>query len=233
MYACGALISFLMFNLFQLAELFLEDAAAEEGVEEMVGVDVHAETLVPTEVEELLGLEHGFLAVGAGEGGYVELEDDAELVEMAVVLHVHVLVALGVGEDGGVAALTDALEQLLHLVGGIEIAGLYEDEAVVEGEEVVGLEALLEEVVHHVLGGEAELDSSFVLGEEGVEALAEVGGGIGHVFHDVWGEHDALHAFLLEPVEDLEGALEVLDAVVDAGEYVAVPVGEPGEEAAA
>ena len=77
----------------------------------MVGVDVHAETLVPTEVEELLRLEHGFLAVSTGEGGHVELEDDAELVEMAVVLHVHVLVALGVGEDGGVAALTDALER--------------------------------------------------------------------------------------------------------------------------
>ena len=121
----------------------------------------------------------------------------------------------------------------MGFVGGIEIAGLYEDEAVVKGEQVVGLEALLEEVVHHVLSGEAELDASFILGEEGVEALAEVGGGVGHVFHDVGGEHDALHAFLFESVEDLEGALEVFYAVVDAGEYVAVPVGEPGEEAAA
>ncbi len=76
------------------------------------------------------------------------------------------------------------------------------------------------------------MDVAGVLGKEVVEALTEVGGSVGHVFHDMGGEHHPGDAFFLEPVEDAEGTLEVLHAVVHAWKDVAVPVGETVEEPA-
>lgn len=60
--------------------------------------------------EKHLGFLLGGFAVEAGEGGEVELELDAGLLELAVVGGGHVEVAFGVGEDGVVACRLDALQ---------------------------------------------------------------------------------------------------------------------------
>ncbi len=127
----------------------------KEGIKKVIRMDVHAESLIPIALEQLLRLVHGYLAVGTGKGGNVELEDDSVLVEPFVIFHVHILVTLGVGEDRGVTVLTDALKQFFHLEGRVEVAGLHKEETVVEGEKVARLETLLEEVIKHVLGTKA------------------------------------------------------------------------------
>ena len=100
------------------------------------------------------------------------------------------------------------------------------------GEEVAGFEAAVEEGVEHVLGGEVEADGAVISGFEFREAGAEGGGGVGDILHDVGGEPDFADADFLVVGEDFEGALHGADAVVDAGENVAVPVGGAFEEAA-
>jgi len=98
-------------------------------------------------------------------------------------------------------------------------------------QEVVGVEALEEEVVEHVLGGEMEGDGTSV----GLEELLKFGsqelGGVGEVFLDVGGEDDLLDAEGFVGLEDLEGLLEGWDTVVDSGEDVGVVVGEVVEDA--
>ena len=100
------------------------------------------------------------------------------------------------------------------------------------GEEVAGFEAAVEEGVEHVLGGEVEADGAVICGFEFREAGAEGGGGVGDILHDVGGEPDFADADFFVVGEDFEGALHGADAVVDAGENVAVPVGGAFEEAA-
>ena len=57
------------------------------------------------------------------------------------------------------------------------------------------------------------------------KTLAQVAGGIRHVFHDVWREPYIGYSCLLVACENFERLIESLHAVVDSGKYVAVPVG--------
>lgn len=85
------------------------DVGAEEG-DEIVG-------------EEIVGSALGVFAVETEEGGEVELEEDALVVETVVVFVGHVEVALGMGKDGLDALGLDFVEDFFEVDGGREVGG--------------------------------------------------------------------------------------------------------------
>ena len=78
-----------------------------------------------------------------------------------------------------------------------------------------------------------ELHGAVVGGLEFGETLAEVLGAVGYVLHDVGREPEGADAELFVVAEDEEALVNVLHAVVYAGEYVRVPVREALEKAGA
>ena len=208
---------------------FAEGFGPELGVAE--GVEVGASEVVEPLLEEPVRLVLGLGAVAAGEGGEVDLEEDLHALELPIVVLVHVDVALGMGEYGKVAFGLDAPEDVLHPHWWGEVGGLHEEmvAGLTEGEEVIGLKALLEELVHHVLGGEVEFDGTLVgglqLGEAGAQALR----GVGDVLHDVRRTPHLGDAEFLVALEHFQGGFEGLHAVVHPEEDVRVVVGEAGQ----
>lgn len=140
----------------------------------MGGVDIGSEEGDEALGEEIVGAFLGVLAVEAEEGGKVELEVDALVVETLVVFVGHVEVAFGMGKDGLNALGLDFVKEAVEVEGGREVGGFEEKFRVPEigrceisilgimEEEVVGVETLEEEVVEHVLGGEVEGDGAGV-----------------------------------------------------------------------
>ena len=113
-------------------------------------------------------------------------------------------------------------------------------------QEVAGFQALFEQGVEHVFGGEVEgkmpgrggrtvtgLTGNFaIIGlTQLLEAGAELRRGVGDVLHHVGREPDLADALLFIPAQGLEAFFHRADAVVHAGEDVAVPVRPAPEEA--
>lgn len=136
--------------------------------EKIGGMDVGTGKGVESLGEKVACSLLGCLAVGTKEGWEIELEEDALIVKTLVVFGGHVEVALGMGKNGGDMVGLYLLEDTGEIDWGIEIGGLDEEKfrrfEITGGlggcgsviEEIVLVEALEEEVVEHVLGGEVE-----------------------------------------------------------------------------
>ncbi len=208
-------------------------------------VAVHADEGHEVELEEdaagfqtgVVPLAHVDIALGVGQKGMEAVEAD---------------VIQGVVEGHGRAEVGGLDEEHVAVGAGDDVAldgvgGGIED-LVDHREEFAGGEAAVEEGVDHVLGGEVEADGGgagfgCVIGPglgamgrvrrlEFREAGAELGGGVGDVLHDVGGQPDFADARFLVIIKDFEGGFQCADAVIDAGEDVAVPVRAAAEEAA-
>lgn len=127
-------------------------------------VDVGAAKVIHAILEQPLGLLLCFWAIIADEGEKVELEEDTRRFQAAVVGLLHVSVAFGMGKNGTVSFLLDALQDLVEAHRRVEIGRL--DKQVVgvvaQGQEVVLRKTFLKETVEHVLGCEVENDVSLV-----------------------------------------------------------------------
>lgn len=193
----------------------------------VAAVQVCADDIVVAVVEEAEGFFPDMLAIGSGEGAEVELELDAGVAEEGVVLHVHVGVALGVGEDGVVAAGADAGEYGREAGRRVVVGGLDEEVAAFTAyrQQVSAVQAVLEEGVHHVFGGQPENYPSAVGCPQFLKPLHKSGGGVGDIFHHVWCQPYFPDAGFLVCVQHFEAVLHRLEAVVDSRQDMAVPVG--------
>lgn len=127
------------------------------------GVDVGAKEIVETGGEEPFGIFLGLSTVHSRQRGKVELEENVHTLEALVVGTTHVDIALRVGQNGCVATVLDALQTLVEVHGWVEVRGLDQQVLVIaQGKQVVGLQTLVKEIVNHVLGGQVEVDASFV-----------------------------------------------------------------------
>ena len=204
------------------------NARCGEQMRELVAVvQVGADDIVVAVVEEAEGFFPDVLAIGSGEGAEVELELDAGVAEEGVVLHVHVGVALGVGEDRVVAAGAYAGEDGGKAGRRVVIGGLDEEVAAFTAyrQQVSAVQAVLEEGVHHVFGGQPENYPSAVGCPQFLKPLHKSGGGVGDIFHHMRCQPYFPDAGFLVHIQNGQTILHGLQSIIDSRQYMAVPVG--------
>ena len=109
-------------------------------------VFVHALLLEPS--GPLLHL----VAILAFQGEEVELESDALRLECLVFAFLHIEIAFGVRQDGGISLVPDSLQESPEVHRSREDAGFHQQTValVAYGQQVVAAEALFEERIEHV-----------------------------------------------------------------------------------
>ena len=188
-------------------------------------VAVGAGHAVEAFLEQGFRLGPGLFAVHADDRGQVELQQAAHLAEPLVVFHLHVAVALGMGDQGPEAAMDRLLDNLPQVDGRGPGAGLHENEVAAVEQQVLGAEAFDEEGVDHVFRRQFEPDRTSVGRLQFCKAALESFGRIGNVLHDVGRQPEGLQARFFVETENLQALFDGLDAVVDPVEDVRVVVG--------
>lgn len=158
----------------------------------------------------------------------IDLKPDAHVAHILIsVKAVDVVVAFWVSQKRIIAFCFDSIQRLKEVHGGVEVGGLDEEHVAfgAYGQEVAGFEAVHEEAVHHVFGGEVEFDVSLVGRLKLGKPLAQEVGGIGDVFHDVGCEPGFGDAVGFIAMEYRQGFFQGLHSVVNSGQDVAMPVG--------
>ena len=190
-------------------------------------VQVSADDIVVAVMQEAEGFFPDVLAIGSGKGAEVELELDAGVAEEGVVLHVHVGVALGVGEDGVVAAGADAGEYGREAGRRVVVGSLDEEVAAFTAyrQQVSAVQAVLEEGVHHVFGGQPENYPSAVGCPQFLKPLHKSGGGVGDILHHMRCQPYFPDAGFLVHIQNGQTILHGLQSIIDSRQDMAVPVG--------
>ena len=142
-------------------------------------------------------------------------------------------VALGMGEDGGVALVLHH-EEHVHPAGGEEVLREFdEQQGAVVGQRSMGSKLAFKLFVEHVFGGKFELEA-FVpgVGQELFETFPEV---VRSVFrvprHDVRCAVGTLESHGFQPANDPEAVLQARSAVIDPPEDMRVHIHAVREEA--
>ena len=195
-------------------------------------VQVGTGVAVEARQEQAAGAALHLAAVLSRQGDEVQLELAAAALQAPQRLLGHVQVALGVGNDGLVAAQRQPVQDGVNLGGGAHVGGLDKHTPPVERQQPVLRLLAAETAVHHVLARKAELDGGGVASKELAETGAEAVGTVaGKILHDVRREQHAAHATRLQPAAGGVGGRAVGHPVVHAGEQVGVHVGHALQQA--
>ena len=115
-------------------------------------------------LQQPLGLSLSICTIDSHQGGQVELKGDIHAFQLFVILRLHIDVPLWVRQYGDIAFLLDAQQNVVHAIRRIEVGGLYQQVLafLAQRQQVALRQTFLEQVVKHVLRGQAQDDGTLV-----------------------------------------------------------------------